>query len=123
MIKSLTNAGYDAEAGEMSQKFGRFKNARLLHPKRQVEQPISTIQKIMDEISGYTTIKEEVIICGWNRKCVVFKWPDCDPLFAFDKTRCWSLLIEREKGIVPSDACNHQFASMTSESKVKGFLR
>ena len=107
----------------LSTKYQLFNRARLLHPTRLIEQSLAITEKVLDEVAVHVAIDGSVIITIWHLKAQTYKPGSAvSTLVVFDKCRCWQLGSDTPAiGIVADPECYK--LDMSSESKVKGFLR
>lgn len=121
-VKMLKAADHD-KYEKLSFKFNVFSQCRILHPKRLIEQSLTHIEKILDEVSVFVEIDASVTITIWHLRCQNYK-PSAavEKTIVFDKTRCWQLAVDSTDILKPSDPECYKL-QMSSEQKVKGFLR
>ena len=114
----------DAEKFDLlSGKYDRFNRSRILHPKRLVEQSLRIVETTLDEVALHVPIAPGVTITIWHLRSQTYKpGPTVSIRVVFNKTRCWELASDSQVILHLSDPENYKL-DMSSESKMKGFLR
>ena len=122
VVKALK--GTDTDLFDLlSAKYELFCRARLLHPKRLVEQAIAIIEKVLEEVAVHVPIDGGVTITIWHMKCQTYRPGSAISIeVVFVKTRCWMLSSDTEAILQANDPENYKL-QMSAEAKVKGFLR
>ena len=107
----------------LSAKYQLFCRARMLHPKRLIEQSMRFIEQLLEEVQVHVAIDANVTITIWHVKSQAYRPGSATKArIVFDKLRCWQLASDSEAILTIADPECFKL-DMSAESKVKGFLR
>ena len=121
-VKMLKHGGQDDLAGALDKRLKIFKDFRLLQPKKLIEQPFPVVERMVTELQVHANISNDVLTTIWHLKCQQMKPGTVGADTIFDKQRPWRLQTESEcvLNLVSPELAK---LAMSSDSKVKGFLR